>query len=314
MRKFVPQGDLVAKVALNLLKTIRIYMDFVKELVENGGPEPEDYMMIDSFLAVIAANEEFDGKMPEELFEALKPTLTTETMQGFAHQKPHGYSGDFEIIDRIYQEWKSPNPEYRRWDEYFHQQAAPKAVRNRKTYFKKMLTNLTSTRNGTGTAVLNIGSGPGRDMLEFFSSADNPHITVDCVDIDKNAIAHATGLCADYMDKITFHERNIFRFRPEKKFDLVWSAGVFDYFADRQFVVLIKRLYTYVQDGGELVIGNFSTENPSRPHMEIISDWHLKHRDAEHLTKLAVEAGVPVEKIYCGEEEEGVNLFMHAKK
>lgn len=289
-------------------------MDFLRELVESGGPKPEDYMMIDSFLSLLADNDEYDNKMPPELHEIIKSTLTEDTMHGFARSKPHGYSGDFEMIDRIYQEWKSPNPKLRRWDEYFHEQAASKAVRNRKTYFKKMLQNLTETRNGTGSAVLNIGSGPGRDMLEFFESANDPHITIDCVDIDENAIKHATNLCADYMDKITFHKRNIFRFRPEENFDIIWSAGVFDYFTDRQFVMLVKRLYANVKDGGELVIGNFSTINPSRPHMEIISDWHLKHRDEDQLINLVIEAGIPAENVYCGKEEQGVNLFLHISR
>lgn len=289
-------------------------MDFVRDLVKSGGPTPEDYALLNSVLDVIASAEDFDNKIPPELYEDLKPTMTEETMHGFAHAKPHGYSGDYEIIDRIYQEWKSPNPKLRNWDEYFHYLAAPKAVRNRKTYFKKMLTELTQKNNGTGSTVLNIGSGPGRDMLEFFQSADNPHLKIHCVDIDENAIAYATNLCADYMDKITFHKRNIFRFRPEEKFDIVWSAGVFDYFTDRQFVMLIKRLYTYVKEGGELAIGNFSTINSSRSHMEIISDWHLTHRDDQHLIDLATEAGVPKEKIFCGKEEEGVNLFLHLSR
>jgi extracellular factor (EF) 3-hydroxypalmitic acid methyl ester biosynthesis protein len=292
----------------------RNYMDFARELVEKGGPTPEDYYMINSVLDAIAANNEGENKMPPELYEALKPTMTENTMHGFAHSKPHGYSGDFEMIDRIYQLWKSPDPKLRRWDEYFHDLAAAKAVRNRKDYFQRMLRNLTKKCNGISSAVLNIGSGPGRDMLEFFESADNPHITIDCVDIDENAIAHAKKLCAKYLDKIKFHKRNIFRFRPEEKFDIVWSAGVFDYFTDRQFVMLIKRLYTYVKDAGELAIGNFSTINPSRPHMEIISDWHLKHRDENHLRKLAIEAGIPAENITCRKEEEGVNLFLHISK
>jgi len=289
-------------------------MDFARELVENGGPNPEDYMMINSFLDLLIETEDFDNKMPPELKEILEPTLNKDTMHGFAHTKPHGYSGDFEMIDRIYQEWKSPNPHLRRWDEYFHDLAAAKAVRNRKTYFKKMLVDLTASNNGSGSAVLNIGSGPGRDMLEFFETADSPNIKIDCVDIDENAIAHATRLCVDYMDKITFHKRNIFRFRPEEKFDIVWSAGVFDYFSDRQFTMLVKRLYTYVKDGGELVIGNFSTKNPSRPHMEIISDWHLQHRDEDHLKGLVTDASVELENIRCDKESEGVNLFLHITK
>ena len=72
-------------------------MDFLRELVESGGPKPEDYMMIDSFLSLLADNDEYDNKMPPELHEIIKSTLTEDTMHGFARSKPHGYSGDFEM-------------------------------------------------------------------------------------------------------------------------------------------------------------------------------------------------------------------------
>jgi len=46
----------------------------------------------------------------------------------------------------------------------------------------------------------------------------------------------------------------------------------------------------------------------------MISAWHLKHRDEDHLTGLVVDAGVEKENIRCGKEAEGVNLFLHIAK
>jgi hypothetical protein len=48
--------------------------------------------------------------------------------------------------------------------------------------------------------------------------------------------------------------------------------------------------------------------------MELISDWHLQHRDEGHLTGLISDAGVDVKNIRCDKESEGVNLFMHVEK
>ena len=50
------------------------------------------------------------------------PILSLETMQGHAYLKPHGYAGDFELIDKIYTYWKSDDPNLIRWDDYFHSQ------------------------------------------------------------------------------------------------------------------------------------------------------------------------------------------------
>ena len=60
-----------------------------------------------------------------------------------------------------------------------------------------------------------------------------------------------------------------------------------------------------------MIIGNFSTENPSRNMMELFGDWYLEHRSHSHLVDLALQAGIDRENIYVGEEAEGVNLFLH---
>ncbi|MEA3467259.1 MAG: hypothetical protein U9R57_03430 [Thermodesulfobacteriota bacterium] len=96
----------------------------------------------------------------------LGDALSLKTIQGHAFHKPHGYAGDYEIIDKIYTKWLSPELELQVYDKYFHKQEAPKAVRNRKKYFIDIVRSLAVGKSHT--AVLNIGSGPGRDMLEYF--------------------------------------------------------------------------------------------------------------------------------------------------
>lgn len=63
--------------------------------------------------------------------------------------------------------------------------------------------------------------------------------------------------------------------------------------------------------GGEVVVGNFSTANPSRAYMELLGDWHLHHRSAEGLRRLAERAGWEANSVRIGAEALGVNLFLH---
>lgn len=137
------------------------HVEYIKHLVEKGGPDPEDYYDLDAWISELSERT-FQGKLPEEnrneLIQILGEALSCNTMQGFAFQKPHGYAGDYEIIDRIYTHWTSPNPQLRKWDEYFHKQVAPQAVRNRKDYFLNTLKELPcggghpqcGQRSGTG--------------------------------------------------------------------------------------------------------------------------------------------------------------------
>ncbi|MGB8490870.1 MAG: hypothetical protein WCE64_07405, partial [Bacteroidales bacterium] len=63
-------------------------------------------------------------------------------------------------------------------------------------------------------------------------------------------------------------------------------------------------------EGGELVIGNFSTENPSKNFMELVSDWYLNYRSREDLVRIAGEAGLLNGKVSIDSEALGVNLFL----
>ena len=247
----------------------------------------------------------------KELLDLLAPVLTTETMQGFAFQKPHGYSGDYEIIDRIYIEWKSEKEDLVKWDEFFHFQKAPIAVRNRKRYFIELLAFVENTKEEI--QVLNIVSGPGRDMLEFFQANPDAKVYFDCVDSDNDAIEYASNLCFLYMNKIKFINKNVFKYKPIRSYDLVWSAGLFDYLDNRQFVFLLRKLYSYLKPNGELVIGNFSKLNPSRKYMEVFGKWFLNHRGKQELIALAINAGVNDGNISVFSEALGVNLFLHVK-
>jgi hypothetical protein len=86
---------------------------------------------------------------------------------------------------------------------------------------------------------------------------------------------------------------------------------IFDYFTDKLFVTVMKRLFGFLVCGGELVIGNFSPSNPSRQYMEF-SEWLLHHRSEDDLLELANRAGIPRTQTFIDSEPERVNLFLHA--
>jgi len=157
-----------------------------------------------------------------------------------------------------------------------------------------------------------LASGPCRDLKEFFEVHPSAPVTFDCVELDKNAIAYAKGL-TNYNDKINFIHKNIFRFSTNQQYDLVWSAGLFDYFDDKIFVKILARFLKNVKAGGELIIGNFHPRNPTRSVMEV-STWHLHHRTEAELIALAKIAGVEdVGRIRIDTEAEGINLFMRVE-
>ncbi len=162
--------------------------------------------------------------------------------------------------------------------------------------------------------MLNIASGPARDLYEYYKESKNNFVKCTCIEMDAEAIKHAKRLNKDYLKSIEFINKNIFRFNTDNKYDLIWSAGLFDYFDDKAFILLLSRFRKWLKPGGEIIIGNFNeNHNPSRVFMELFGEWYLNHRTEEQLINLAIDAGFKKEKIKVEREPENVNLFLRIK-
>lgn len=279
-------------------------------ICQAGGPTVDQYETLmeeirNLYLAV--ERQEISQAEIRDALDSLGAPFSIDTIQGYGLRKPRGYAGDFEMIDKIYLYHKSKQPELAAWDEFFHSQHGPRAVRNRKSYFHRLLDELPENAK-----VLKLGCGPGRGMFEWLSEHPEREVQFNCIDIDENAIKYAEHLNRAHSNRIAFHKKNVFRFTPpaEEKYDLIWAAGLFDYFDDKAFVMLGKRFIKNVKFGGELVIGNFSTYNPSRPYMELFGEWYLHHRSEAALTGLG-KAIHPCQHCRIGMEKERVNLFLH---
>jgi len=147
-------------------KEVTVFLNKVEEMMKIGGPEVHqyDYLLKTSELI---NNKKITLSESNRLFEIIKPVLIKDCVVGFSYLKPHGYTGDFEIIDRMYQKWKSPNSDrFHNWDAFFHSLHSVRAVRNRKQYLVNQLIELESRVENPN--VLNLASGPCTDLYEFF--------------------------------------------------------------------------------------------------------------------------------------------------
>ncbi|MFB6317024.1 class I SAM-dependent methyltransferase [Saccharicrinis sp. FJH54] len=287
------------------------------ETVSRKNITEADFKLIDKLISRIGnafRNNELDKSDLAYLSRLFGDDFLLNTIQGYGLRKPQGYAGDYLMIDKIYTYHQSEIGKYQVWDKYFHAQSAPKAVRNRKKYFKSKLKHKLSTTSDK-IELLNVASGPARDILELYQEIDNPkQLSTTCVEIDENAIKYASNLVNGYCQNIEFVKANVLRYRTEKKFDVVWSAGLFDYFNEKAFIMVLSRFKDFVKPGGEIIIGNFNERNnPSRDYMEIFGEWFLHHRTEEELVTLAMKSGFDFTQVNIGREPENVNLFMHIK-
>jgi SAM-dependent methyltransferase len=291
-------------------------LGWIPRLHAMGGPRPCLYGAIDRWVREIARGLRSGTVSRQDLdarILALGSPYLEQTIQGHVFLRPHGYAGDFETIDAFYTESVAPDPRCARWDRHVQAQAAPRAVRNRKEYFKALVQRQ-ALRNGGRLRVLDLGSGPCRDVRECLDENPELDLRFTCVDQDANAIRYGAGVCAAFPGRVEFVRANALRFRGEPAYDLVWSAGVMDYLDERAAIAFLRAALHSARPGGEVVIGNFSADNPTRDLMEVFSRWYLHHRSPRKVLALAEGAGLPLSELRLGMESEGINLFLHARK
>ena len=229
--------------------------------------------------------------------------------------KPLGYPGDYEMMNMIYAEdTDGARLLGRALCRYALDMPEGRAVRNRVTYLIDKITRVRDRADGA-VRVLSVAAGPALEIQALLAS--EPEIGEDMrvvlLDQDPRAPRHAreriasvtgdraniTFLCRDIRDVIIAG-------LDEAGFDLIYSAGLFDYFSDRTARAAAERLFKSLAPTGELVIGNFSLGGPSRALMELVLDWRLRYRTADDLTALygALDGDMTLEA-----EPTGSNLF-----
>jgi hypothetical protein len=282
--------------------------NFLDTLVLKGGPDTqEDAEKFTSMVNNLTRDEIL------QLRNELRFALDENTLMGHGYTKPYGYAGDFMLIEKIYQNVVNPDPKFRNWDIFFQNQAGAKAVRNRKNYFIQTCKNLVAEKKNA--RVLILGSGPATDVCEFLSGPfGRKDIKFDLVDLDQNAIDYSMQKNERFHDQVTFTRINALRHNPFKLYDLVWTAGLFDYFKDKHFSYLIRKYYNCLTEDGRMIIGNFSTRNPSKNLMENVMDWNLNLRTETDLYRIAADAGVDKELVDVDREPLGINLFLVVRK
>jgi extracellular factor (EF) 3-hydroxypalmitic acid methyl ester biosynthesis protein len=267
--------------------------EFLNYLIENGGPELRDYEKLTSIV------NNMDPADINDFREKIKTILNENTLIGHAFIKPYGYPGDFILLDRIYKFDVNEDSRYKKWDLLFQNQPAANAVRNRKDFFVEYCKNLVLKKQNA--KVLILGSGPAEDVYEFLTSyPESNNLSFELIDFDQAAIDFSMKKNKKFDRQISYNRINVLRFNSYELYDLIWSAGITDYFKDKHFTFLIRKYINCLTEGGVMVISNFSTKNPTKRLMEVISNWYLNHRTETDLFRIASDANIDKEMVSVG--------------
>jgi 2-polyprenyl-3-methyl-5-hydroxy-6-metoxy-1,4-benzoquinol methylase len=190
------------------------------------------------------------------------------------------------------------------WDHYVLSLKASVSLYNREEYLMSYISQLIEKRDIKN--VLDIACGNGRLIKQLASKYYN----VEFVGIDNEsaAIDEARNSPAFYCPtNCSFIRMNAVRTLPERQFDLVVSAGLFDYLDDANFARMIRRLERQINPL-YVIIGNLKRHEDASA-MELLG-WKLIYREYSQLISLA--SNYFQDRVFDVRSEPlGVNLFLH---
>lgn len=281
-------------------------------------------------LLEIAAERDHLQSAKEYTESRLTPELLGAPLWRQAYTKPSGFPGDYQVMDYIYQ----GNP---CGDTLFGQVAhglgvlIGQFVVKRKDLVHQAIAEVAANQpEGAGrTVIASLGSGPAREIAEFLQSGagGTRPLTFVLVDQDSNALRYAGRNIAEALEarrggppvKIDLRHLSILRLLREvdpstliPEPDMIYSAGLFDYFGDRTCRVLSARLYDVLRPDGLLLLGNMKAGTDMIWPLEMIADWSLTYRTAENILTWA--DGLQGAEISLRTEATGYDYLLRVRK
>jgi extracellular factor (EF) 3-hydroxypalmitic acid methyl ester biosynthesis protein len=297
--------------------------------------------MVPAFNAMHERLEDISGRIEEELRPVhqnfskrqLHPLLLCSPFAYRTYQKPLGYAGDYEMVNMITRDpYEGGSLFAKVVNLWFLSQWPARAHRNRITYLKARLKEetLRGERLHRPLRVLNLGCGPAREIQEFLAEEPlSSLVQFVLLDFNEETIQHTAGNLDEIKRRfgrqttIQLQRKSVHQVLKEgakpivqtvdKKFDLIYCAGLFDYLPDRTCKQLMTIFYEQLAPAGLLIGTNVNDIKPFRHMLEFILDWHLIYRDSKRAATLLPDCA-PADAGRVTMDDTTVNLFMEVRR
>jgi extracellular factor (EF) 3-hydroxypalmitic acid methyl ester biosynthesis protein len=216
--------------------------------------------------------------------------------------KPWGYAGDAVMMRMLYENTFCGSTIFARFvHRHPLQTVAAQAVRNRVMLLYERISRVAREWPSSPLRVMSIASGPAWELRQLCQSAEDlERYDITLLDQDPKALAEArmtvagvearqgAGMQIHYIqDSVRTLLRPWDQTAKWGRFAFIYSMGLFDYLSAPTARAVLRRLYSLLDPGGELIVGNYHFRNPTRVYMEYWMDWFLIYRTEDDLFDLA---------------------------
>jgi extracellular factor (EF) 3-hydroxypalmitic acid methyl ester biosynthesis protein len=212
-----------------------------------------------------------------------------------AATKPRGYAGDAVMMDYIYEGLAPAGTSSMGHAVFGATTRAPMglSVLYRRQLLKSLIDD--TVVNHEAGRVLSVASGHCRELQG--SLVDAPFFSGEFVALDQDPLSCAEVARAHPDPRVRVVHAGVRELMAGPlaaelgHFDLIYSAGLFDYLPDVLARRLTGQLLKMLRPGGRLVIANFVPSGSGRGYMELFMDWTLVLRDQAAMLALASGVG-----------------------
>lgn len=259
----------------------------------------------------------------------LTPELMGAPLWRQAYTKPLGYPGDYVVMDHIYRGTPQGDTSFGRVAHMLAVNIGQFVVK-RKDLVRQAIAEVAARCSAARTCVIaSLGSGPAREVAEFIQQDSERARPVNFILVDQDSAAlrfagaqlaeAAAEVHGGLPARIDLRHLSALRLLREvdpatllAAADMIYSAGLFDYFSDRTCRALARRLYDVLRPGGLLVLGNMKAGTDMIWPLELIADWSLRYRTAENVLSWA--EGLPGAEISLHTEATGYDYLLSVRK
>ena len=178
--------------------------------------------------------------------------------------------------------------------------------------------------------MLNLGCGPAREIQEFLAEdALCDHAQFSLLDFNEETIQHTSRVLEELKRRygrrtpIQIQKKSVQHVlkegakpvadAPDRRYDLIYCAGLLDYLPDRTCVQLMNVFYDWLAPGGLLAATNVEDCKPFRHMLEFVLDWHLIYRGMKKSAALLPQRAEAGNARILKDPTE-VNVFIEVRK
>ena len=301
-------------------------MGILSEL-KDGVNERLFELLIDFKGAVEDVEEDAQAMHKSYVRRQLHPHLLCSPFLYRTFKKPLGYAGDYEMVNMILRNDFDGASIFAKLFNHMLLQAPPaEAHRNRIKYLVTTIAEAAErkARSGERLRVMNLGCGPAEEVLRVLKSEEVSDV-IDFVLLDfndetikytKSRLEEARaryGRSANIiLGKKSVHQVLKMASRGDfqkAEYDLVYCAGLFDYFSQKVCKKMVELFSTLVTPGGEVLVTNVADTNPVSDWMEYVMAWDLIYRSREEIEDLIPERCANFSR-QIDVDATGVNYFL----